>query len=855
MKKFFKWTGITIGSLIVLIILALIIAPFFIDIQKFKPTIEQQVTKAIGRDFTIGGDLELSLFPWAGMSFSDVHLGNPEGFTEKEFVSIKSFDVKVKFMPLLSKDIQVKRFVINGPRIVLEKAQDGTANWEGIGAAEPADAQVEEEEVSQDTGGGLPITGLTVAEFIVSEGELLYIDNTSGMRKEVKDLNIELRDVSLERPISLAFSAIIDNRPFSIEGEAGPIGSEPGKGAMTINLAFKAMDMLSMTLEGSATDVASNPQFDLSISIDPFPPRDLMKAVVPDFELNTMDPEVFKSIALAMKVKGSTENVDISNGTIELDQSRMTFSASARDFEKPDVTFKMDLDKIDADRYMPPTVEEKEEQAAQATAAPSEKQEDTDYGPLRKLVLDTAVNIGELTIKGARVKDIQVRITAKDGVFNIDPLSLKTYEGSVSGTAVMDVSKDIPAVQADMEVKGLQLRKAINGLLPDLVLNTKDPDVLKTLSLKVKMKGTTENISISEGTLELDQSKMTFSASAKDFEKPDITFKMDLDKIDADRYLPPPVEGEAETAQAAPASTEKQEKTDYTPLRKLVLDSAVNIGELTIKGISISDIQATVKGKDGIFNLSPFSLNAYEGSIAGNGALDVSKDSPATKAGMNIKNLQVRGLVNDLIKKDIIEGAATGTVNISMSGDTAELIKKTLNGKGEISLKNGAVVGIDLTAMVNNLKTAFGKAEAVESTDRTDFSEFNIPFDIKDGVVSTDNTSLVSPVLRIKATGKADLPKDSLDFRIEPTFVKTLKGQGDTEDRSGITVPVLVKGTLTEPKFSPDVSGIAKKAIEKEIDKGVEKGLDKILDKVEESGKSDETKDAVKGLLKGLLGK
>jgi len=182
-----------------------------------------------------------------------------------------------------------------------------------------------------------------------------------------------------------------------------------------------------------------------------------------------------------------------------------------------------------------------------------------------------------------------------------------------------------------------------------------------------------------------------------------------------------------------------------------------------------------------------------------------------------------------------------------MTGDTAVLIKKTLNGKGELSLKDGAIVGIDLPGMINNLKAAFGSAQATQGAERTDFSEFIIPFDIKDGVISTQNTSLVSPALRVKAKGDADLTKESLNFRIEPTFVKTLKGQGDTKERSGITVPVLVKGTFTDPKFSPDLSGAAEKAIEK--------GIQKLIDKKTGDGeKTDATKDAVKGLLKGLLG-
>ena len=175
MKKIIKRLVIIAGTLAVLIILILIIIPFFFDIQIYKPRIEQEVSKAIGRPFTIGGDLKLSLFPWAGLAFSDLYVGNADGFTEKDFVYIKSFDVKGKFLPLLSKDIQIKKFVIAGPRIMLEKTKDARSNWKGLGSKAAADAPVEDEkkaqEASQDAIGSLPIKGLKMAEFAVRENE------------------------------------------------------------------------------------------------------------------------------------------------------------------------------------------------------------------------------------------------------------------------------------------------------------------------------------------------------------------------------------------------------------------------------------------------------------------------------------------------------------------------------------------------------------------------------------------------------------------------------------------------------------------------------------------------------------
>ncbi|HJX34213.1 MAG TPA: AsmA family protein [Desulfatiglandales bacterium] len=664
MKKMIKWLGIIAGALAVLIILILIIIPFFFDLQTYKPLIEREASKVIGRPLTIGGDLKLSLFPWAGLAFSDLHIGNADGFTEKDFVYIKSFDVKVKFLPLLLKDIQVKKLVIAGPRIMLEKTKDSRANWQGLGKKDATGAALKVEknarEASQDAIGGLPIKGLTVAEFTVREGELLYIDHNSETRHEIKDLDVELNDVSLEEPFKLIISASAGGKPVSIEGRMGPLGKEPGKGAIMVDLDVKAMDLLSMNLEGSVTDLALLPRFDLSLSTDRFSPRDL-----------------------------------------------------------------------------------------------------------------------------------------------------------------------------------------INGLIPDYVLVTKDPDVLRTMSVKMKIKGSTGNIEVSEGTLELDQSKMTFSAMARDFDKPDLAFKMKFDRLDADRYLPP---AEEKTVEEKP---EKVTKRDYSLLRKIVLECAINMGELKIKGIQIKDLQARLKGKNGVFSMDPVSLDAYEGKMAGVAGLDFKRDVPVAQANVEAKDIQAGKIISDFMKKDFLEGKITASVSLSMSGDSAELIKKSLDGKGEVRLKDGAIVGIDLAGMVNNVKMAFGMAEAGEGRERTDFTEFFIPFEISDGVVNTQNTSLVSPGLRVSAKGNADLVKETLDFRVEPTFVKTIKGQGDSDERSGVTVPVLVTGSFTKPKFSPDLSGVVQKTIEK----GLKRLIKGKAEKEGEEGKTQPAEDAVKGLLKGIFGK
>ena len=159
MNKALKWGLIICVGLVVLVIATLLIAPAFIDIQDYKPEIEKLVTEKTGRAFSVGDNMSLSLFPWAGVSLSDVRLGNLAGFTEKEFVSVKSFEVRVKLLPLISKDIQVKRFILNEPSITLVKNKNGRVNWDPLVPAADKTAAPKKKETAEAPGAG---TGLPI---------------------------------------------------------------------------------------------------------------------------------------------------------------------------------------------------------------------------------------------------------------------------------------------------------------------------------------------------------------------------------------------------------------------------------------------------------------------------------------------------------------------------------------------------------------------------------------------------------------------------------------------------------------------------------------------------------------------
>jgi AsmA protein len=357
-------------------------------------------------------------------------------------------------------------------------------------------------------------------------------------------------------------------------------------------------------------------------------------------------------------------------------------------------------------------------------------------------------------------------------------------------------------------------RKIMDSLGRKFPASTSDPEALKRVSLDMHVSGDTASLIIKDGVMELDDSKINFSASLAEFERPKAKFEISLDRIDLDRYMPPASEEKSDQKGTSGSKAEKG-KTDYSSMRRPVIEGSLKVGELKIKGARAENILLTVDARDGLFQVKPLKMNLYRGDLMIKAQYDVRSDLPLIAADITAERIQARPLLNDLAKKDFIEGTAKASVEVRSRGEDPAVIKQNLNGRGELVFADGAIVGIDLAGMLRNVKATFGLEKKSGEKPRTDFSELKVPFTIENGIAQTESTSIASPLLRVTARGKADLVKETLDFRVEPKLVGTLKGQGDTSERSGLMVPVLVTGTFSSPSFAPDLEGLLKEGLDK----------------------------------------
>jgi len=427
MKSAIKWVLIIGGGIVALFILILLVLPLFIDAERFRPMLENQVSEATGRSFSVGQEVDLSFFPYAGVSFTDLHLGNPAGFDTDDFVSIRSFEVRVKLLPILFGNVEVKRFVLNEPRLLAIKNKNGNVNW-SFDSGKPAPPAAEKPPAPAES--PLPIESLTVGDFAVNNGSLVYLDQAAGTRHEVENLDLTLQNLSLEQPVRIELSARVDDKPVAMSGTVGPVGKAPGKGTIPLNVTLTALNKLELQASGSVKDPATNPRADLALNLTRFSPRELLTAL--DQPVPANDPDALQRMSLQADVTGGPESVTVSNGVMNLDDTTIQFDAQASDFSKPVVAFKASLDRFNLDRYLPPAATDK----AQHSPPPAKKHEPQpgkpaapDYGPLRRMVLDGEVQAGTLVVHRASLTDVQVNVRARDGIIRLDPLKLELYGG------------------------------------------------------------------------------------------------------------------------------------------------------------------------------------------------------------------------------------------------------------------------------------------------------------------------------------------------------------------------------------------------------------------------------------------
>jgi len=327
--------------------------------------------------------------------------------------------------------------------------------------------------------------------------------------------------------------------------------------------------------------------------------------------------------------------------------------------------------------------------------------------------------------------------------------------------------------------------------------------------VRIDLKADGQKLSLNPLVAKVDDSQVNANVGITRFHDPIYSFNLNIDKLDADKYITKSDQPAAKNASDTPI--------DLSALKKLNASGEAKIGWLKLANVKTQNVNIGLKAADGIATVSPFAANLYQGSMDGVLKVD-ARGTPGITFKQDMKNIAIGPLLVDAINNDMLDGKGTLNVDVTTSGNTVSALKKALAGKAAVNLADGAVKGIDIAGTVRDMKSKLNLLKdknsiGADQSKKTDFSELSASFDIKNGVAHNEDLSMKAPILRLAkgdSRGDIDIGNETINYLAKPTIVKSLKGQGgaDLDSLAGLSIPVKITGTFSAPKYGMDFAAI-----------------------------------------------
>jgi AsmA protein len=401
--------------------------------------------------------------------------------------------------------------------------------------------------------------------------------------------------------------------------------------------------------------------------------------------------------------------------------------------------------------------------------------------------------------------------------------------GSMAGSKLIDA----PSLTGRFELKELAPRTLLQQFGMAVPV-TRDDSVLAKFAAQGSYAWQNSVARLVDLKLRLDESALT-GRVAYDTGNSGMDFALTLDRINLDRYQPPPADPNA-------AAEPIELPVDF--LKPLRAKGTFSVGEIRIGGAQLTQLSAGIDVHDAVARFAPLKAQLYGGQYNGDIGIDMRPAVPRLTMDEHMSGMDIAKFMKEYADSERLSGKGSLDVKLAASGRSGDALLKTLTGTISTNLADGAVEGMDIWYAIAQAQSLIQKRElaAVSNTRRTVFDTFKASADVVNGVATTKDLAIGSQLLRIAGSGSTNLVTQALDYSVTTTVLKTPPGADEgTAQLALATIPVKITGTFAEPKIRPDLAGMVKERAKQEVKQEVEKRKDELKEKA---------KDKLKGLFR-----
>jgi AsmA protein len=378
-----------------------------------------------------------------------------------------------------------------------------------------------------------------------------------------------------------------------------------------------------------------------------------------------------------------------------------------------------------------------------------------------------------------------------------------SYSGAhLTGSAQVTKFFDDLSVAGSVTLEPLVLRE-IEPRLGFSLPKTRDPKALSQLSATSQFAYDSSALTLSHLQLRLDDTQIQGNLKLLAGDTVALQFDLAVDQIDLDRYRAP----EVRTIAPPPAATDQSAKSDKP------WDAS---GTLTLKAaqfarLDLSNVRVTMAAKDKVVHLSPIEAQVDGGRFSGDITFDSRGAIPTLNVEEQLTGIDMARLLANTAGKGRLSGRATLNLKATARGASVDAMLKTLSGRLDANLADGALEGIDVGYELSVAQALIDKSAlpARANSSHTPFQTFKLSSQITNGVAETHDLTIASQALKVAGQGNANLATKGIDFKLLASVMMAPARNTD--------IPLKVTGTYANPTVKPDIEGLAKDQLKQKL--------------------------------------
>lgn len=510
-RRLWLWTGGAVGA----VLLAMLAAPYVVDVEHYKPAMVEAVKRATGRELVVDGRMNLSMFPTPRITARKVRFANAAGAKGAQMVDVGRVSVTPSWRALLAGHVEIGRLTLVRPTIILETDAQGRPNWEF------------EPEAGARQAPGEPAKGfhLTIGKLAIERGTLTY--NNPGAGRAIVARNIEaMASVgSLVGPFEFKGTATVNDLPLTIDLAIGG----PSLDGHALKLGLK-LDIGTLDFTGTMSEIGPRASLagHLGVTTSSMPEFVTKLVRASGQAAPTLHPAVSGRFTFDGGVEVAPDRLAVKDFMLSFGGDEAAGSLVLTKGAKPRLEGHVTVPRLDADKWrlaldqpnglIPEAAKEKLKQAAKDKSL-------SPFPPEMDVIL--AANVGQLTLAKGVLRDVSMAVDIRDAVITLSRVSA-TLPGEMTLRA---------ETGGDIELSGGKPRETLAwlGMKTDAVPKER----LQRFRLKGKFTASAGKSAISDAAFELDDQSGKGAAELVLGPPTSIALTLDMAGLDLDAYVPP----------------------------------------------------------------------------------------------------------------------------------------------------------------------------------------------------------------------------------------------------------------------------------------------------------------------------